>query len=339
MCNRCWSRQRDRAIRQAEGLALRLDDPPDWLVRFAEFAAERHCAERACHLVTELGRLLAAAAAPPQVLLERARQPGRSAGTLARTLEEFFVAEGLAFGLDQEARLAAGRRQRRVDGTPDPLRPAVALFADAQVRARERARGAGTRPRADSTIETNLATVRDLARFVVRCGKLDWAAVDMGDVEAFIALLPRTRSRRVGALRHFFRFAKKQKLVLVDPTQGIAPGPAMPFTSGTLSRSEQRRLFRRWTSGDAPPNESLLGLLTLLHGGSIAEVKALTIDDVHETRRAIRLGRRPYLTPLDPATWSAMERVLAARRTMGTPNRHVIVTRSTKARSTAPASP
>jgi hypothetical protein len=82
--------------------------------------------------------------------------------------------------VNSQARLAAGRRQRRVDGTPDPLRPAVALFADAQVRARERARGAGTRPRADSTIETNLATVRDLARFVVRCGKLDWAAVDMG---------------------------------------------------------------------------------------------------------------------------------------------------------------
>jgi hypothetical protein len=339
MCNRCWSRQRIRPIRQAERLALRLDGPPDWLVRFSEFAAERHCAERACHLVTELGRLLAGAPVPPQALLERARRPGRSAGTLARTLEEFFVAEGLAFGLDQDARLAAGRRQCRVDATPVPLRSAVALFADGQVRSRERARKAGTRLRADSTIETNIATVRDLARFVVLRGKSDWATVDTADIEAFIGMLPRSRPRRLGALANFFRFAKSRKLVLVDPTKGIAPGPPRPMTTETLSRSEERRLFRRWTSDETPPNESLLGLLTLLHGASLAEVRDLTINDVHEAAHAVRLGRRPCLTHLDPATWAALQRVLAARRSLATTNPHVVVTRATKTRSTAASTP
>lgn len=340
MCNRCWSRQPDRAVRQAEGLVLRLDNPPEWLVRFSEFAAERHCAERACHLVTQLGRLLGdAPRVPPQALLERSRQRGRSAGTLARTLEDFLVAEGLAFGLDQDARLAAGRRQRRVEGTPAPLRPAVALFADAQVRSRERARKAGTRLRADSTIETNIATVRDLARFVVLRGKSDWATVDTGDIEAFIGLLPRSRPRRLGALANFFRFAKARKLVLVDPTRGIAPGPPRPMTTETLTPSEERRLFRRWTSGDALPNESLLGLLTLLHGASLAEVRNLTVDRVHDATRSVQLGRRPYLTPLDPATWAALQRVLAARRFLGTRNPHVIVTRSTKTRSTPASTP
>ena len=301
MCNRCWSRQPDRAVRQAEGLVLRLDNPPEWLVRFSEFAAERHCAERACHLVTQLGRLLGdAPRVPPQALLERSRQRGRSAGTLARTLEDFLVAEG---------------------------------------HSRERARKAATRFRPDSTIQTNIGTARDPARFVVLRGKSDWATVDTGDIEAFIGLLPRSRPRRLGALANFFRFAKARKLVLVDPTRGIAPGPPRPMTTETLTPSEERRLFRRWTSGDAPPNESLLGLLTLLHGASLAEVRNLTVDRVHDATRSVQLGRRPYLTPLDPATWAALQRVLAARRSLATRNPHVVVTRSTKTRSTPASTP
>ena len=86
---------------------------------------------RACVLVTAIGRLLRdGQPSGPQALLERARRPGRSAGALARTLEEFFLGEHLAFGLDQEARLALGRRQRRINAVPEPLRPAVAGFTD-----------------------------------------------------------------------------------------------------------------------------------------------------------------------------------------------------------------
>ena len=127
MCHRCWTRSPTRPITQAENLLSSLEDPPDWLVGFASFAAERHCVARACVMVTAVGRLLRdGQPSQPQALLERARRPGRSAGSLARTLEEFFVTERLAFGLDQDARLALGRRQRRVNAVPAPLRPAVA---------------------------------------------------------------------------------------------------------------------------------------------------------------------------------------------------------------------
>ena len=181
-------------------------------------------------MVSAIGRLLVDGGSQhPQALLERSRMPGRSAGALARTLEEFFVERHLAFGLDQEARLAAGRRQRRVDGSPAPLRPAVAAFADHLVRSRERARQAGTLQRADSTIEGAITVVRDLARFVVaERHKSDWAAVDVSDVEAFLEHQPRNKRRRLSASRQFFAWARKAKILLVDPTRSLPPVIASP---------------------------------------------------------------------------------------------------------------
>jgi hypothetical protein len=128
----------------------------------------------------ELGRLLGDEQPNhPQNLLEHARRPGRSMGSLARALEDHFTAEGMALPTDQAERLAAGRRQRRLDAVPGPLRPAAAGFCEHLLAARRRARRARTRPRADHTIETALSTVRDLARFLAaQRGKQDWALAE-----------------------------------------------------------------------------------------------------------------------------------------------------------------
>ena len=269
LCHRCWTNHPSRPITQASNLAERLNEPPAWLVDFAEFAVERHCVARACVMVSALGRLLSdGQSSHPQALLERSRRPGRSAGPLARTLEEFFVERRLAFGLDQDARLAAGRRQRRVDSTPTPLRTAVAAFADHLVRGRERARRAGTLQRADSTIEGTIAIARDLAQHLVsERDKHDWAAVEVADIEAFLALRPTNRRRRLSACRHFFAWARKNKIVLIDPTRRLPPVRSRGPAPATLTVGEQRLLFRRWTApGQAVhPHEALVGLLALLH--------------------------------------------------------------------------
>lgn len=259
-------------------------------------------------------------------------------GTLARTLEGFFVEEGLAFPLDQEARLAAGRRERRVGGTPEPLRPAVARFAQAQLEAQQRARRARTRGRADRTIETNLAIVRDFGRFLAARRKLDWSTVTAEDVEAFLAVAPRSRQRRLGMLGVFFRWARAARVVLVDPTGRLSAPPQRGFRGEVLSRAEQRRLFRRWTTGGgAHPHECLVGVLALVHGASSAELRGLTVDAVDASRRTIRLGRRPHAVPLDPSTWAVLQQALDHRAGLRTHNPHVIVTRVTKT-GTGPAS-
>ena len=78
------------------------------------------------------------------------------------------------------------------------------------------------------------------------------------------------------------------------------------------------------------PHESLTGLLALLHGATCAELRGLVITDIDAAAQAVQLGRRPAPTPLDPATWTALQRCLDHRAQLGTANQHVLVTRQTK---------
>lgn len=340
MCSRCWQRHPDRARNQADNLAATLADPPWWLAEFAEFAAECHCMGRACLMITGVGRLLGdGEPSNPQAMLERSRRPGRSAGALARTLEDFFVGQQLAFGLDQDARLAAGRRRRRVAAAPDPLRPAVQLFCEHLVRSRERARRAGTLPRADSTIESAIANVRDLATFLVdQQAKTDWATVQTSDVEAFLNTQPANRQRRLSTIGQFFNWARRNKIVLIDPTNAITRAAHRGFTGRTLTISEQRRLFRRWTSGQVHPHEAAAGLLALLHALNNAELRGLHVDDVDLHAHTLHVNGRPHPVPLDPASLDAVNNCISHRAGLATRNPHLIVTRLTKTRMT-PASP
>jgi hypothetical protein len=101
LCTRCYQRKPERALIRAENLAARLDDPPPWPVEFAAHIIGPHSPGCATVLITELGRLLTdGGPTHPQALLERARTPGRSMGQLARTLEDYFVSNGLAIRLD-----------------------------------------------------------------------------------------------------------------------------------------------------------------------------------------------------------------------------------------------
>lgn len=296
---------------------------------------------RACVMITAIGRLLRDGhSGNRQALLERSRSRGRSAEALARTLEDFFVHHRLAFGLNQAALLATGRRQRRIDGSPEPLRPALALFAEHLVRSRERARRAGTHVRADSTIEGALALVRDLARFLVdEQAKSDWATVQTADIEAFLNAQPANRRRRLSACRQFFGWARRSKLVLVDPTAVVTLAPQAGFRGRTLTVAQQRRLFRRWTMGgvDLHPHEAFAGLLAMLHAVSVAELAALRVDDIDIKARTLRVGGRLHPVPLDPHSASAIEACLVHRATLGTRNPHLIVTKVTKPRMTPPS--
>jgi integrase len=334
LCSACWQRRPERPFVQAAHLAARLADPPGWLDGFVAHLAAGNSPARACTMITELGRLLEDQdSGLPQHLLERARRPGRSMGSLARALEDYFTAEGLALPTDQAERLAAGRRQRRIDAVPAPLRPAVARFGEHMLTARQRARRAGTRPRTDHTIETALAIVRDLARFLAgRRGKQDWALAGVHDIEAFLATLPRARKRRLTVLRQFFRVARTSKIILADPTRGLAAAAPRGFTGQTIALDQQRALFRRWTTDPgAHPHEALLGILALLHGASSSEVRHLHVSHVDVGNRTVQLGKRPHPVPLDPASWQVLQRCLAHRGGQRTANPHVIVTKGTKA--------
>jgi integrase len=334
MCGRCWQRHPDRAFVRGQTLATQLAAPPDWLDDFIADLAAHYCPAQACKLITTLARLLVDDLPNhPQSVLERARVPGRSMGSLARALEAFFTDRGLAMATDQAERLAAGRRQSRIDAAPAGMRGAISSFADSMLHARERARRAGTRPRTDRTMESALATVRDLAHFLdAQQGKQDWALVDIADIEAFLAESPNNRARRLAVLRQFFRFARNRRLLLIDPTSGVSVTRYRGFRGRTLTITQQRALFRRWTTDPTVhPHEALLGLLAMLHGASSGEIRGLRVDHIDAADRSTRLGKRPHPVPLDPVSWTALQRSLDHRDRLRTDNPHVLVTRGTKA--------
>jgi integrase len=344
MCSACWQKHPDRPFSRAQRLADGMPEPPEWLEELVEFLVVRYSVGRTCMMITELGRLLTdGGPAHPQALMERSRRPGRSMGALARALQDFFVPRGAAVPLDHDDRLAAGRRQRRLDDVPDPLRPMVARFAEHSLAERERARRAGTRPRQPVTVETHLRIVGQLGVFLVEQRRvMDWTAVTSSDLEAFLAHQPRRRKSVLAAARRFFGWAKGQRLILVDPARGLSAREPRGFRGKTLTLTQQRALFRRWTreqpTTDGParlpephPHEVVVGLLCLLHGASSAELRALTVDDVNTLARTVQFAGRPLPTPLDPTSWLALERCLAHRLALRTSNPHVLVTRGTRA--------
>jgi site-specific recombinase XerD len=334
LCTRCYQRRPGRAAVTAASLIARLEDPPGWLEEFTAHVATSYSPRWAAALITSLGRLLAdEVSRHPHVLLERCGQAGTRPEdrALARVLGDFFADRGLALPADQATVLAAARRQRLVDAVPASLRPAAARFCQHLLRSRDRARRAGTRPRADKTIERRLRAVRDMAVFLTGQGTNDWATATVLDVEAFLAIRPADRPSGLRALRHFFTWARASKLVLTDPTRGLSARQPRGYQGPTALLELQRRLFRRWTGEGVHPHEALAGLLTLVHGASNEELRSLTTGDIDPAARSVRLGRRPHPVPLDPATWAAVERCLTYRRELRTANPHLLVTRKTKA--------
>jgi hypothetical protein len=63
------------------------------------------------------------------------------------------------------------------------------------------------------------------------------------------------------------------------------------------------------------------------------------VNDINTTTRTVRLGRRSHQVPLDPLSFTALERCLEHREALGTENPHVIVTRGTRAHRTPASQP
>ena len=316
---------------RADNVAAALNDPPDWLGSFGAYLVGRHHPSRACAMLTRLGKRLAdnTTAVHPQTLLESidADVP------LMRALEDFLTANKLALPPDRDERRAAARRQSRIDVVPAPLRPAVAGFAAYLLTGRDRARRTGTHPRGHATLEARLGAVRDFAQFLTtHRGKSDWATVEVGDIEAFLHARPSRRAYYLAGLRQFCRHAARRRVMLINPTSGLKAPQTMAFRGPTLPADQQRALFRRWsTDHEVHPHEAFVGLAALLHGATTHELQHLTDADIDHDSHRIRLGRRPHPTPLDPWTWTALQRCIGHRGSLGSNNSHLLITLQTKA--------
>jgi integrase len=335
LCNACYHRDPARVVTWLAGAIDRLGDAtPVWFEGLAHDIAGRCSpAVTLSHLRRVVG-IITAGTTEPDALVEALRTPGRSPGGTARLVDGFFAATGHGAHLDEPRRQADGRRQRRLDRFPPRLQPAARRWTAHLLASRDRARLHGVAGLGDRTIEARLAALAVLANQLHHRGINDWAAVTTSDIEAFTTT---NTSARLAAARSFFRFARRHKLVLIDPTTGIDRRRAKGFAGPTLDPAAQRRLLRRWADPAIDPIERTVGLLCLLHAASTAELRTLTVGDIDLPRAHVRLGRRPHQVPLDPLSVDALTACLDARAATGTTNPHAIVTRGTRAHA-GPAS-
>jgi len=333
LCNRCNLADPDRPFRYAAALAGRMATVPPWWGELAAFVAARRHPSGAVAVLRATARFLGAEpTAGPQRLL--ACCAGHS--STSRALTAFFTSHGLVLAGDDEQRRAAARRHRYLDAVPAMLAVGVSEFHRALLDERERARRGGRRPLADTTVETKLRILRDLAVHLSASRTVTgWAETTTADLEDWISLTPGRRHQLTYVLRGFFVWAKRRKLILVDPARPLRLGAQPAFKGTVIDIDAQKTLLRRWTSPATDPHERLAGLLAMLHAASNAQIRAATLADIDPRQRTLTLAGRPFPTPLDPATWAALDACLRHRDDLGTLNRHVIVTGATRTRDTA----
>ena len=146
-------------------------------------------------------------------------------------------------------------------------------------------------------------------------GKHDWALVDVHDIEAFLATLPKARKRRLTVLRQFFRFARDPEdhprrsrpadLSASAARAGSPAGPSSWTSSASCSAAGP-------PAGRPPPRSPARhprpAARRVQPGGP-----GLRVDDIDHDTRTVRLGTRPRPVPLDPASWDVLQRCLAHR--------------------------
>ncbi|MCO4265242.1 site-specific integrase [Pseudarthrobacter raffinosi] len=303
------------------------DNAPVWFGPLAQDLAQRCAAPKATAHLRKVEALLHTGVATPAAIIAALHTSGRSAGATTRLVDEFFIRSGKGTHLDEPKRLAAGRRHRRLARVPISLRPGVEAFTRHLLDSRIRAELRGHGQLGDNTIEARIADLGMLAEQLTGRGITDWAAVAVTDIEEFITT---NTGSRLATCRGFFAFARRRKLILINPAGTIRRKSPRGFAGHILTLDHQRQLLTRWSDHNVNPVERGAGLLSLLHGASCTELRHLRLVDIDVGAATIRFAGRPHPVPIDPLTAAALDEFLSARSTVLSGNPYAFTTRYTR---------
>ncbi len=332
LCNRCMLADPDRPLRYAASVATRMRPEPPWWGQLAEFTTARYHPSGSVAILRQTARILIE---DPGVSVHQLRRNLGAAISPSTdlALTAFFTSHALA--LPQPDPRPHAARQRLLNAIQAPLGVAVAQYNDAQLAEQDRRARAGRRALSNITLATRLRILRDLAaHLATRREVTGWAEVTTTDLELFLGVHPAARHQRTYVLRRFFAWARTRRLVLTDPTRPLRLGAQPAFTGAVLEIGAQRALFRRWTCETTPAQERAVGLLALLHAATNAQIRAILSTDLDVAHHSLTLTGRPFPTPIDPATWSALQTCQRQRTASGTLNPHLLTSSVTRSRDT-----
>ncbi|PZN31390.1 MAG: tyrosine recombinase XerC [Proteobacteria bacterium] len=172
---------------------------------------------------------------------------------------------------------------------------------------------------------------RDLQRFVAFCdrqGIAHWRDVDAGHVRAFAAAdfragqSPRSIQRRLSALRSFFEYLLRERVLVANPARGVQAPKAGRRLPETLDVDRMAQLL----DAEPPGAETELGVrdkaimeLFYSSGLRLAELIGLQLHDVDLRDRTVRVtgkGNKTRIVPLGRQAAQALTKWLEQRPAM-----------------------
>jgi integrase/recombinase XerC len=165
---------------------------------------------------------------------------------------------------------------------------------------------------------------RDLSALVDYCeraGRERWRELTTHDVRAFAAtahrkgLSPRSIQRRLSAVRSFFRYLIREKVLKRNPAADVSAPKAGKRLPGTLDADQMARLLA--LPGDDPLTIRDRAMLELLYssGLRLAELVALDVHDVDAADATVTVTGKGAKTRIVPVGRRALEALAEWRRT------------------------
>jgi len=164
--------------------------------------------------------------------------------------------------------------------------------------------------------------LRALADYMVRGNLTDWARVDSQHVRVFAArahaggLSPRSVQRRLSAVRGFFNYLVREKLVASNPAVDIRAPKAARRLPGTLDVDQLNHLL------DIPPDDALAvrdkAIMELFYSSGLRldELVGLDVGQLDLADRTVRVlgkGRKTRIVPVGRKAEAALRTWLRER--------------------------
>jgi integrase/recombinase XerC len=166
---------------------------------------------------------------------------------------------------------------------------------------------------------------RDLAALVKYCDRhalADWSALDSQHVRTFAAhshaagLAPRSIQRRLSAVRSFYNFLIRERVLAGNPAYEIRAPKAGKRLPHTLDADQMARLLDLPRGGTLVARDHALMELLYSSGLRLAELVSLDLTDLDLKDRTVRLmgkGKKSRIVPVGRKAVQALERWFLAR--------------------------
>lgn len=177
---------------------------------------------------------------------------------------------------------------------------------------------------------TLLAYQRDLTGFFVFLKHKDYKNITTQDIASYLESLAQqnislsTRSRKISALRHFFKFAHKERYCEVNPTLNLRkPKLGRPLPK-VVTEDQVDQLICAASEFKGAEGLRLYAMLELLYatGLRVTELVSLpktAIETIHNypVIRVMGKGKKERIIPLHQACLQALQQYLLVRNTFG----------------------